>query len=267
VLILTLNEQVNIVRCLTSVAWSDDVLVLDSFSDDGTVDLARKLGARVHQRAFDNFASQRNYAHEHLGFKHGWVLHLDADEEVPPALRDEIGIAINNSDYDAYRIAPKLIFLGRWLRFSGLYPSYQVRLGRTDRLRFQQVGHGQREVLAPDSIGTLKESYLHHGLSKGLADWIERHNRYSTDEAMVAVEAGGRSAQNGARLFSRDPTSRRRAFKQVSSALPFRPALRFLYMYVIRLGFLDGRAGWTYCRMMAIYEYWTVLKIRELRER
>ena len=149
---------------------------------------------RLPARAFNKEPSiispaQRNYALDTIGFKHDWVLHLDADEVVTAALRDEIALAIADSRFSAYRIASRLMFMGRWLRFSGMYPSYQVRLGRKDSLRFDQVGHGQRESLGAGQVGTLKNPYLHYGFSKGLADWIERHNRYSTDEARFELQA------------------------------------------------------------------------------
>jgi glycosyltransferase involved in cell wall biosynthesis len=262
VLILTLNEASNVGRCIEAVNFSDDIVVLDSFSTDGTQETARTLGARVYERCFDSFAGQRNYALDEIDFRYDWILHLDADELVTPTLRDEIARAIKDSRFGAYRLASKMMFEGRWLRFSGMYPTYQVRLGRLDELRFRQVGHGQQEDIAPDRIATLHEPYLHFGFSKGLADWIERHNRYSTDEALKNVlEADSRFGE----LLSTDRTDRRRALKQLSARLPFRPTLRFLYMYLLRLGFLDGRAGWAYCRLLAMYEYWIVLKERELR--
>jgi glycosyltransferase involved in cell wall biosynthesis len=269
VLILTLNEELNIQACLSALRGFDDILVLDSFSTDRTVQIAEAMGARTHRRAFDNFAGQRNFALEQLGFKHEWVLHLDADEVLTAELRDEIQRAIQNPACDAYRVPSRLMFLGQWLRYSGMYPTYQVRLGRKDKLRFVQVGHGQRETLDPQRIGTLKNAYLHHSFSKGLPDWFERHNRYSTDEAREAVarRQDGREI-DWIGLASLEPTRRRRAFKDLSAVLPFRPLLRFLYMYVLRLGFLDGRAGWTYCRMLAIYEFMIVAKTREMmRER
>jgi hypothetical protein len=168
--------------------------------------------------------------------------------------------------YDAWRLPFKMMFMGRWLRYSGLYPSYQVRLGHRDRFRFKQVGHGQREDLAPERVGTLTEPYLHDSFSKGLSDWVEKHNRYASAEAREAVRllatGGGR---DWAGLLAREPTRRRRALKALSIRLPLRPLLRFLYMYLLRRGFLDGRAGLTYCRLLAIYEYLIVLKTRELR--
>ncbi len=265
VLLLTLNEAANLPACLAAVAWSDDVVVLDSFSQDETVAVAEGLGAQVYQRAFDDFAGQRNYALDQIPFKHEWVLHLDADEIVTPALRAELAAAVADGGCDAGRLPSKMMFMGRWLRYAGLYPSYQVRLGQRDRFRFKQVGHGQREDLAPERIGTLREPYLHYSFSKGLTDWVDKHNRYASAEARAVVRllaAGG--GLDWAGLWAREPSRRRRALKALSSRLPLRPLLRFLYMYVVRRGFLDGRAGLTYCRLLAIYEYLIVLKTREL---
>ena len=266
VLLLTLNEAANLPACMAALAWADDVVVLDSFSQDETLAVAVRLGARIYQRAFDDFAGQRNYALDQIPFQHEWVLHLDADEIVTPALRAEMEAAVAAGRYDAWRVPSKMMFMGRWLRYSGLYPSYQVRLGHRDRFRFKQVGHGQREDLAPERIGTLTEPYLHYSFSKGLSDWVDKHNRYASAEAREAVRllaSGG--GLDWAGLVAREPTRRRRALKALSIRLPLRPLLRFLYMYVLRRGFLDGRAGLTYCRLLAIYEYLIVLKTRELR--
>jgi len=266
VLVLTLDEEVNLPACLDAVHWCDDVVVLDSYSHDETVNIARHYGARIYQREFDHFAGQRNFALDQIDFKHDWVLHLDADEIVTPELHAEMRRAVFEKQFDAFRIASKTMFFGQWLRFSGMYPAYQVRLGHRARLRFKQGGHGQREDLPPDRVGTLDEPYLHFSFSKGLTEWFDKHNRYASDEAretMRAIEGGGGAEWRG--CLSRDRTRRRRALKALSLRLPFRPTLRFLYMYVLRCGFLDGRAGLTYCRLLAIYEYLIVLKIHELR--
>ena len=267
VLFLTLNELHNLPACLGAVAWSDDVVILDSFSDDGTVELAERYGARVFQREFDNFAGQRNYALDQISFKYDWVLHLDADEVVTPALQAEIVRAVDEGRFDAFRIPSKMMFFGQWLRYSGMYPAYQVRLGHRDRLRFKQVGHGQREDLPPERVGTLREPYLHYSFSKGLTDWVDKHNRYASDEASETIRA--RLDGHGIDWMgcvSLDRARRFRALKALSLRLPFRPTLRFFYMYVLRRGFLDGHAGFTYCRLLAIYEYLIVLKTRELTE-
>jgi glycosyltransferase involved in cell wall biosynthesis len=264
ILILTYQEEQNLPRCLEGVSWCDDVVVIDSFSTDRTVEIARSYGARVLQRAFDTFAGQRNYGLEFGALRHEWVLHLDADEVVTSRLRDEMIRTVAAPTYDAYELPSKMMFGDVWLKRAGMYPTYQVRLGRRDALRFQQVGHGQRETLERARVGRLREGLNHFSFSKGLAEWVEKHNRYSTAEAerelAVAMGAGGKWRLRDLTAS----TSRWRALKQIASDLPFRPALRFLYMYVWRLGFLDGRAGYTYCRLLALYEYLIVLKKREL---
>lgn len=264
VVILTHNEETNIGRCLDAVSWSDDILVVDSFSDDRTVEISKRYGARVIQRAFKDFSSQRNFASEQGELKHEWVLHLDADEIVTPELRAELSEAVFGGK-DAYRVSSKLIFCGKFLRHAGLFPWYQVRFGRKQALRFKQVGHGQRETLEPSRIGTLKSSLLHFNFSKGLSAWIERHNRYSTAEAYQNVYGYADDDVSIPDLFSFATDRRRRAAKKLFRRLPWRATIRFVYMYLLRGGILDGRPGLTYCRLLAWYEWLIVLKERELR--
>lgn len=267
VLILTLNEEQNLPRCLAAVRWADDILVLDSFSTDRTVEIARQTGARVLQRRFDDFARQRNHGLQHGELKHEWVLHLDADEVVTPDLKDELLRVVKSGDKDAYRVASKMMFQDRWLKYSGMYPTYQVRLGRKDKLAFVQVGHGQRENLPADRLGTLREGLLHYSFSKGLADWMERHRRYANDEAIHFVDQlAGKSVDWRGLISMGDAVRRRRALKHLAFYLPARPALRFFYMYCLRRGFLDGRAGLEYCRWLSRYERMITLKIRELQK-
>jgi len=266
VLLLTLNEEANLPACLAAVDWCDDVVVLDSFSTDATVSVAERLGARVFQRKFDHFAGQRNHALDQITFKHDWVLHLDADEVVTSALYAEMLRVTGEGRFDAFRIPSKTMLFGRWLRYSGMYPSYQVRLGHRERLRFKQVGHGQREDLPAERVGTLIEPYLHYSFSKGLTEWFEKHNRYATDEARETAKAIAEGhGIDWLGLLAGERTRRRRALKGLSFRLPFRPTLRFLYMYLLRRGFLDGRAGFAYCRLLSVYESLIVLKLHELR--
>jgi glycosyltransferase involved in cell wall biosynthesis len=258
-----LNEEVNIGDCLDSVSWADDVLVLDSGSTDRTVEIAEGKGARVMHREFDDFASQRNYGLQEGDLQHEWVLHLDADERVTPELKKEILQTTSSTDKDAFRVPSKLIFQDQWLKHAGMYPTYQTRFGRREALSFTQVGHGQRGDLDPERLGTLEEPLLHYAFSKGIADWLERHNRYSTDEARHALQVRSDDV-DWSGLVSDDAQRRRRALKDLSYRLPFRPLLRFFYMYVGRLGVLDGRAGLDYCLLLAIYEYMTTLKMRRM---
>ncbi len=254
VVVLTLNEVGNLARCLASVDWADDILVLDSGSTDGTCELAKALGARVMQRPFDSFAGQRNFAMEAGELRHDWVLHLDADEEVPSALRAELQALVRSGDvrFPVWRVASRMIFMGRWLRHAAMYPAYQVRFGRADALRFVDFGHGQREVQRPEDVGTLREPLDHHNFSKGINDWLARHLRYAAAEA-AEMAVSRQQPLHLHELFAADRTARRRALKRLSYRLPFRSLAAFVYVYVVRAGFLDGRSGYAYCRMYAMY--------------
>ncbi len=267
VLVLTFNEEANIRRCLKSVTWSDDVVVLDSGSTDRTVAIAESLGARVLRRPFDDFAQQRNWGLENASFKHDWVLHLDADEVVPPDMQAEILEVIRDGRFPAYRMSLKLMFQDRWIKRASMFPAYQVRLGRRDRLRFKMEGHGQRENLPLGEVGTLETSLLHYSFEKGLADWFEKHNRYSTAEAVQSLRRRATGEGSFRVLFSLDRGVRWRALKNLSSRLPFRPLFRFVYMAFIRRGLLDGVAGLHYCTLVMIYEYMIVLKEKEILQR
>lgn len=265
ILILTLNEEINLPACLASVAWCDDVVVLDSFSTDQTMVLAKQAGVYVVQRKFDDFASQRNYALDTIAFKHPWIFHLDADERFTDKLRVECEHVVREDSQSGFMVPSKLMFMERWLRRAGMYPTYQMRLLKRGEVRFIQHGHGQREAEAKRGIGRLREPYLHFNFSKGLTDWFEKHNRYAQAEARQALVATAAACPTVADLFATDGTRRRRALKHFSARLPFRPTVKFLYMYLFRLGFLDGIPGYHYCRLMALYEYLIVVKTAELR--
>ena len=262
VLILTLNEEKNLPDCLASVKWCDDVVVLDSLSTDRTTAVAKASGVRVVERAFDDFAGQRNYALEKIPFQHPWVFHLDADERFTEPLQHECETVIAEDRHSGFLVPSKLMFMDKWLRWSGMYPVYQMRLMKLGEIRFIQAGHGQREADAKRGVGTLREPYLHYNFSKGLDEWREKHNRYSTKEAQEGLQERERGQIGWRDLWGSDPVARRRALKRLSMRLPCRPGLRFLYMYVLRLGFLDGRPGLVYCRLLASYESMIVTKMR-----
>lgn len=264
VLILALNEEANLPRCLEALKWCDDIVVVDSFSSDGTLAVAQRYGARTFQRKFDNFAGQRNFALDAIEFRHEWILHLDADEVVTSELQAEIARIIPTTNLDAFMIPSKTIFMDRWLKYSGMYPTYQVRLSRHPVFRFKQVGHGQKEDIALERVGRINEPYLHYAFSKGIGDWIDKHNRYSAQEAAVSVRVRGESAGGWGGLLARDPYIRRQTLKRLSCLVPFRPFFRFMYMYFLRLGVLDGYPGFTYCCLLSWYEYMISLKVREL---
>jgi glycosyltransferase involved in cell wall biosynthesis len=262
VLVLTKNEERNIGDCLDSLGFSDDVLVFDSFSSDSTVEIAKSRGARVICHPFSDYGSQREAARRLGAFRHPWVLALDADERPDAELvREILQIAAEGSPHAAFRMRRKDHFLGRWIRRSSLYPSWFVRFYRHELLRYgPRAVHEVPQVLG--STGVLRGHLLHDNFSKGLAQWWERHARYAELEALErraksdALDWGG--------LFGRsDPMRRRRALKALASRLPFRPQLRFLYMYLLRGGCLDGLAGYHYCRMISFYEYLSCLSAKE----
>ncbi len=269
VLVPTLNEEANIERCLEGVSWADDVVVFDSFSSDRTVEIARTLGARVFQRRFDDYGSQREAARVEVDYRHPWVLAIDADERVDDRLAAELREVASStaSRHAAYRMRRKDHFMGRWIKRSTLYPSWFIRFYRPDRVRYEKRAVHEYPVV-DGSVGRLEGHLLHDNFSKGLHDWIGRHNRYAVLEARESLEVlRGRPIDWRGTLAWGDAVRRRRALKELSMRLPFRPALRFGYMYLLRGGMLDGRPGLVYCRLLAFYEYLIVLNMREMRRR
>ena len=263
VLILTYNEELNLPACLESVKWSDDVVVLDSFSTDRTVEIAKAAGARVYQRAFDNERNQRAYSLS-LPFKYGWVYNPDADEVTTPQLAREIQeIARDPSRPEvAYRVRFKVMFRGRWIKYSSLYPTWVVRLLRPDRVTFEREINLRYVLDGPE--GFLRHHFEHYTFRRGLFHWFDKHNTYSTLEAREATQALARPI-DWKSIFSLGSLNRRAALKDLSFRVRFRGLLVWLYLMFLRGGILDGPAGWTYCRLRSDYEYLIELKIRELR--
>lgn len=261
VLILTLNEARDLPGCLRSVAWSDDVHVLDSLSSDDTAAIAQAAGARVTQRGFDGYASQRN-AGLALPFRNPWVLVLDADERIPDALAKEMATFIERvrPTVVAARMQRRDIWWGRWLRRSQISP-YFIRLVRPERVRYEREIN---EVLRADgAIEDLTEAFDHFPFSKGLDHWLAKHNTYSRMEADLIVARGIARPSLRTALTGRDFNERRVHQKALFYRLPARPLVKLLYMLIWRGGVLDGVAGVRYALLQAIYEYMIVLKVKE----
>jgi len=262
VLILTLNEERSLPRCLASVRSCDDIVVLDSGSTDRTIALAQAAGARTFTRRFDDFAGQRNFAQRELPFHHPWVFHLDADEQMTPELDAECRANAARTDVEGCLAAPRMFFLGRWIPHCTDFPAWQARFVRAPAFTFIQVGHGQRE--APHMrLDRLRANYLHDLSAGGEVEWLEKHRRYARAEAREHLS--GTSTFGWTDLVSGERLRRRRALKHLSYSLPFRPTLRFLYQYFLRRGFLDGRAGLRYCQLLARYEAFSTEALRVLR--
>jgi glycosyltransferase involved in cell wall biosynthesis len=269
IVILTLNEEQNLPACLASTAGCNDVVVLDSGSTDRTAEIAVAAGARVVVNRFENFAQQRNYAHDSIIFRHDWVFHLDADETLTPELVAECAARAASPEgksFDGFFAAPKMLFRRRWIPHCTDYPAWQARFAHVRRFRFVQSGHGQREAPAL-SMGRMQHSYFHNLSSQSEDEIRTKHARYARAEAASFIASRRPAGVLWKALRSPDPLVRRRALKETSYHLPARGALRMLYQYALRGGFLDGAPGLAYCRLLADYERAISAEIRRLKER
>jgi glycosyltransferase involved in cell wall biosynthesis len=265
VLILTKNEEQDLPGCLGSVSWSDDIHVFDSFSDDQTVTIAKNAGAIVTQRVFDGYASQRNASLKDLNFRYPWVFILDADERIPkgfvPVLQEKIDSADKNTD--GFRIRRKDYLGTTWLKYSQISP-YYIRLVRVGKASYHREIN--EVILVEGKVEDINGYFDHYPFSKGFNHWLDKHNQYSTMEAQRWLDE-----QNGAEkfsikkaLFNKDFSNKRYHQKGLFYKLPGRPLIKWLYMVIIRRAFLDGKAGMTYATLQSIYEYFIVLKSKEL---
>ncbi len=263
ILILTKNEQQDLIGCLESAAWSDDVHVLDSQSTDNTLQIAESFGAKITVRAFDGYASQRNYGLQ-LPFKHPWVMVLDADERIAPSLAAEMNAFVQSADASiaGARMRRRDIWWGHWLKHAQISPFY-VRLIRIGRAHYEREIN---EVLIVDGeIAALSESFDHYPFSKGLDHWINKHNVYSRMEAELLAKGLVVKPVWKIALFGKEFGERRVHQKAIFYGLPARPLIKLFYMLIVRRAFLDGWAGIRYSILQAIYEYFIVLKTKEIQ--
>jgi glycosyltransferase involved in cell wall biosynthesis len=240
VTVVTWNEEERLRRCLESVTWADEIVVVDAGSDDKTVETARAYTTRVLIRPWDGFARQKNFALEHA--TGDWVLSLDADEEVTPELRDEIRRVVGGEEASVgFAVPRRNIFWGRWLRHGRLYPDWQVRLFRRGRGRFvDRAVHESVEIEGP--VGRLRGALVHHSY-RDVADFVARTNRYTALAADDAIRSG-------------------RSVGAVD--LVVRPLARFVSMYVVHRGFLDGWRGFV---LAVLYAYYVFIRSAKIWER
>lgn len=251
IVILTYNEEANLPECLKSIEWCDDIWVLDSGSTDKTVEIAKAHGCKILTRKFDNFGDQRNYAIDTADFKYPWVFDLDADERFTLALKAECEEVVQKDEKSAYYCSYKNIMWGKWLRRSTGFPVYQMRLHKLGEIRFVAHGHGQREGDSLRGIGHLKEPYVHYDFSKGLTAWFAKHVDYARREAELRLE----EEKSNAEIEGSDAISKRRRLKRLAYKMPFQPLLRFIYVYFIHRGFLDGLAGFRFAKMQMWFQF------------
>ena len=264
------NEAANLPRCLESVRWADEIFVVDSQSTDGSIAIAEARGAQVVQFQFNGtWPRKKNWALENLPFRNEWVFILDADEVLPPEAEHEFVRAIAQAGETAgYWINRRFMFMGKWLRHA-YYPNWNLRLfrhssGRYEKLTEANTQSGDNEVhehvIVQGPTGRLRCEMDHYAFPS-VEVFVEKHNRYSNWEARVSAE---RKLSGSEIQISSRAVGRRRKLKQFSQRLPFRPLLRFLYIYVWQKGFLDGREGYYFARLHAVYEFLSVAKTYEL---
>lgn len=269
VLIPAKNEAANLPRCLASVRWAAEVWVVDSQSTDETAAIAVAHGARVVQFSFNGiWPKKKNWALANLPFAHPWVFILDADEVLPPDAEAEIRAIVVDGDHPiaGYWINRRFFFMGQRLRHA-YYPNWNLRLfrhalGRHERLTDGPTNSGDNEVhehvIVNGPTGRLRCEMDHYAFPT-IEIFVEKHNRYSNWEARVAL-----SESRDGRLQLGD-ANRRRRWKRLARRLPFRPFLRFGYVYFWQRGFLDGWAGYYLARLHAMYEALSIMKTYELQ--
>ncbi|HVT47813.1 MAG TPA: glycosyltransferase family 2 protein [Vicinamibacterales bacterium] len=270
VVVLTFNEAENIAACLDSVrAWAAQVFVVDSGSTDDTVALAEARGAVVVTHPFETHAAQWQWALSALALNTPWVLALDADQRVTPALADSLARALEApGDRVGFFLNRRQIFRGRWIKHGGYYPKYLLKLFRRDAVAVDpadRVDHHFR-VTGPTAqlAGDLVEDNRNEAR---ISEWIAKHNRYARLQALEEIERAG---ETGEGRWSGNPDERTARLKGVWRRLPpyLRPAAYFFYRYIVRLGFLDGKEGFVFHFLQAWwYRLLVDINLDELKRR
>jgi glycosyltransferase involved in cell wall biosynthesis len=272
ILIPIRNEAGNLPRCLASVAWADEIFVVDSQSTDDSVKLAAAAGATIVQFKFNGtWPKKKNWSLENLPFRNEWVFILDADEVMPPESAAEFAAIIkeDGAGKTGYWINRRFMFMGGWLKHA-YYPNWNLRLFKHRLGRYEQLVQGATQsgdnevhehIIVQGETGRLR-CEMDHFAFPSIDIFVEKHNRYSNWEARLEVEDGLRASAGS--LQAREVGWRRR-LKRGARRLPFRPSLRFLYVYLIQGGFLDGRRGYYFARLHAFYEFMSLAKAAELR--
>lgn len=266
VVVLTYNEEANIEDCLKSVqGWSDDILIIDSYSDDTTVEVARNYTDKIYSHKFKHWATQRNWALENLPFKYDWILFLDADERVSEELKEKIQNTLPNVglNTNGFYINRKFFFMGRWIKHGGYYPYKVLRLVKHKFASY--IKHGAWEYGKIDGTTSYIDGYIIHEDNRDIDYWIDKHNKFASIEAKEFNLSNSNLSSEG-ELEGK----RRIVINSFLNKLPFmfRPFIRFIYRYFFRLGFLDGKEGLIY---FFLHDFWYPFlvdtKIEEMRKK
>jgi glycosyltransferase involved in cell wall biosynthesis len=249
-IIITLNEERNIRYAIESVRGWTDILIVDSGSTDRTIEIAESMGAKVLHHCFEDYASQRNWALVNDPFSSEWILFLDADEVISIELREEIIKTIANTDCDGFYLKRQFFFMGRWIKHGGEYPAWFLRLFKKGKGVFERSVNEHMKLIG--KVGYLANDFADINRN-GVGAWVSKHNRYANMEAQELMrfkKRKGRKQKDAmARLFGSQAERKRWIREHIwNSLLPplIRPLFYFVYCYVIRRGFLDGKAGFIY---------------------
>ncbi len=263
------NEENNIARCIQSVQWVDEIFVVDSESSDKTIEIAENLGAKVVQFKYEGgWPKKKNWALENLPFTNEWVLILDADECLPPKAQNEIEEIVSNTHekHSGYWINRRYFFLGKPLKHA-YFPNWNLRLfkhklGRYEKITDLSTNSGDHEihehVVVQGSSGKLNSIMDHHAFPT-IESFVEKHNRYSNWEAVVES-----STTDDESSLQHDGVRGKRKLRRIFRKLPFRPTLRFLYVFLWQRGILDGWRGYVFSRLHAQYEYLSAAKAKAI---
>ena len=274
-IILTLNEEKHIERSVRSAKEvARYVLVIDSFSCDRTVDIACSLGAQVEQHSFRNQADQLQWALDYCNLQTEWVLRLDADEYLEPGLVAEIRqkLPALPGDVDGIYLKRKAIFMGRWIRYGGVYPLFLLRLWRRNRGRVEQRWMDEHIVLPAGARTVIAQCHLVDDNHKGINFWVDKHNHFASREMvdLLNIKYSLFDKDEGLKAIDDSQAKRKRVIKElVYSKLPpgFRALLYFFYRYFLRLGFLDGRIGLIYHFLQGFwYRFLVDVKMMEIEK-
>jgi|SRR5215470_2734649 len=247
VVILTYNSELSIAATLLSVKQlSDDIHIVDSFSKDRTVEIARSFGAHVTEHPFENYGAQRNWSIHSLSLKYAWQLHLDADERLSPELQNEIMALGENVDASGFHLPRLMLFLGKPIRHGGLFPTWHMRLFRAAAGRCEARKYDQHFYVISGKTMRLTTGYVIDDIRMPLTEWTIRHNRWSDAEVEEQGE-GLATSRIAGKLFG-NPVQRKRFLRRLYDNAPLfvRPFGIFFYRYFVRLGFMDGTSGFIF---------------------
>lgn len=275
VIIITLNEEKHIARCINSILpITKNIYIIDSYSKDNTVEIAKSLGANVYQKRWPGtHAKQFQWGIDNCDIRTEWIMKMDADEVILPDLADEINLRLNtlHKDISGIYIKRRVMFMGKWIKHGGYYPTWLLRIWKKNSGFMEQRWMDEHIKLKFGKSIKFENDIVDDNLNN-LTWWIEKHNNYSSREAadiLNTIHSFTKNNEIEANIFGYQE-ERKRALKNIYSRMPlfFRPVIYFLWRYFIRLGFLDGRIGLIWHFLQGFwYRFLVDSKIKDIYEK